>query len=118
MIPCPRLPIFIYGSICSPIKLIALAGKIEGSMVAKLPYYKQTNNGHIIRSEDPKDQIPGEILWVDMGDYDNLIKSLDEYNSNNPKEKYERFSCEPITNEPVYRAIKPSPVKCWSYKIM
>jgi hypothetical protein len=134
MIPCPKIPIFTYGSLNASHKTIVLAGKIEGSMRGKLEGYKlintSTNNNSLLRedtivkSDNPKDSVSGEILWINLENYQTLIKKLDSYGNAEDKESpsadktsYQRILCEPITDEPVYRGIRPTHIKCWTYQI-
>jgi hypothetical protein len=118
MIPCPKLPIFTYGRLKVPHKLLVLAGKIEGAMNGKLPGYKLLEDDKIEITNNKRDEIQGEILWINLEQYDELIQALDCYGQPSKKAQtpFTRFLCEPITNEPVYRGIAPTPIKCWSYK--
>jgi hypothetical protein len=117
MIPCPRLPLFVYGPLKTPIKTVVLAGKIEGAMEGRLPSFKVVENDTIIKTEDTTEGIIGEILWINLQRYDELISTLDSYITNGKNElEYMRIACEPLTNEPVYRAIAPTAIKCWTYQ--
>jgi hypothetical protein len=119
MIPCPKLPIFTYGTLCTPQKLLVLTNKIEGSMKGVLKYYKIGPEENLIKTNNPLDQVHGEILWINLKEYEELIKALDSYGKPSHKEQkhYERFLCEVLTNEPVYRGIPPTLIECWSYQI-
>lgn len=87
-------------------------------MKANLSQYKQVESGKIALTGNNNDQTQGELLWLNLKNYDQIIDSLDEYGKLDETQSYERFSCEPITNEPPYRAITPTLVRAWSYKII
>jgi hypothetical protein len=116
MIPCPTLPLFIYGYLKTPIKLILLAGQIEKAMNAQLNSYRLTNFESLTKTDNPSDCVFGEILWINTKKYTQLIESIDNLGKVNPKHPYSRFQCDPMTNETIDNGRPKINIKCWSYK--
>ena len=102
MIPCPKIPIFTYGVLKTPHKVLVLAGKIEGSMRGKLKSYKINDEGLLVRTDDDNNEVVGEILWISLDQYDELIQALDSYGepSHKTQKAYHRVLCDVMTNEP------------------
>jgi hypothetical protein len=86
-------------------------------MKAKLPEYKLMDSESLIKTGKEDDEISGEILWINPKEYDRLLSLVDNCGEVNANHPYKRFACEPITDEPIYRGIRPSAIKCWSYKL-
>lgn len=118
MVTCHRLPIFTYGSLCVPHKILVLASKIEGSMFGRLAGFKLIEDHTILQTYKNEDEVLGEILWINLEQYDELIQALDSYGEPSQKSQltFKRFMCEPNINEPIYRNVHPTSIKCWAYK--
>jgi len=86
-------------------------------MKGKLSGFKVVSPEDLLRTENPEDAVSGEILWLNLSEYDQIIDTLDSY-LKAPQSNFalQRFECEPTTDEPLYRGIKPTNIKCWSYK--
>lgn len=119
MIPCPKIPIFTYGVLKTPHKVLVLAGKIEGSMRGKLKSYKINDEGLLVRTDDDNNEVVGEILWINLDQYDELIQALDSYGepSHKTQKEYHRTLCDVMTDEPPYRGIPPTSIQCWAYQV-
>lgn len=117
MIPCPIIPIFTYGVLKTPHKQLVLAGKIEGTMAGRLKEFQLKDSETLVRTNDPRDHVLGEILWINPHQYQELIQALDAYASPSHKSQksFKRILCHPITNEPIYTGITPTEVTCWAY---
>jgi hypothetical protein len=117
MIPCPRLPLFIYGDLLISHKTIALAGKLEGALAGRLWGFELTSSQSIQRSTNAQNFVDGEILWLHLQEYDTLIDKLDRISEQQSSKQIpnHRSLCEPITNAVIYSNIPPTTIKCWSY---
>jgi hypothetical protein len=113
MIPCPRLPIFLYSPLKNPTKSCVLAGHIEGVMPGKLTGFKVTAGEVLQRTNDQQDEALGEMIWIDLTTYDNLIFELDNY-LGEPLQ-YHRTICQALTNEATCKGGPPVAIKCWTY---
>lgn len=121
MIPCPKLPIFTYGALSTPHKIIVLPGKIEGSIKAILKGFKlvnQDNQNLLLKTDDKHNAVYGELLWINLEQYDELIQSLDSYGtpSHVDQATYNRISCQVTTNDTSHHNIPSTTVDCWTYQ--
>jgi gamma-glutamylcyclotransferase (GGCT)/AIG2-like uncharacterized protein YtfP len=102
-----RLPIFTYGTLKPSSHDSLIHGITEGSLEGYLEGYELRNaQDYPIAVPNPNEIIWGTIAWLELQNYDEIIKLLDIYEGS----EFKRIVVEAALLE------NSCPIKCWLYK--
>lgn len=101
----PRLPLFAYGTLKPSVGSL-LEGLIEGSLPGYLESYELRDaGGYPLAFPNAEKRLEGELVWLRLQDYDQIISLLDNYEG----EEFSRCLEVAHTKE------NSCPVECWVY---
>jgi gamma-glutamylcyclotransferase (GGCT)/AIG2-like uncharacterized protein YtfP len=101
-----RLPLFTYGTLKPNNQGSLIAGLIEGSVDGYLEGYELRDaKSYPIAVPNTKEIVWGNIVWLDLNQYDKIIEVLDGYEG----QGFQRTIVKANVSE------DRCPVKCWLY---
>ena len=105
-IPCPRLPLFVWSGMLPPSVARSVSTAVEGKREGVLSDHRVGSPDGSARLERIDGEVAfGELLWLDLSSYDDLVSALDE--SCAPAGR--RVICRPRLLEDACE------VECWTY---